>query len=137
MSGSFIRSGLISGRIFLQMNAVKYASAGYVGPYIYFLHPQMFLVTVGDWSLLAVLDVLYCVAGALVAMYLLATALTGWARGRLRREARGALLACSLAIVFTLHPAAVVAGLAAIVFVRRYGGNALRLHVGADSGGKD
>ncbi len=119
------------------LNGVKYASAGYVGPYIYFLHPQMFLVTVGDWSLLAVADVLYCVAGALIAMYLLAMALTGWSNGKLRREVRAVLLACSLAIVVTLHPAAVVSGFAAIVFLRSYSGQALLSHVEADHAKKD
>ena len=38
------------------LNAVKYASAGYVGPYVYFLHPQLFLVTVGDWSAASILS---------------------------------------------------------------------------------
>jgi TRAP-type uncharacterized transport system fused permease subunit len=69
---------------------------------------------------MAVADVLFCVAGALVAMYLLAMALTGWSNGKLRREARAVLLACSLIIVVTLHPAAVVVGFAVIVFLRRY-----------------
>ncbi len=102
------------------LNAVKYASAGYVGPYVYFLHPQLFLVTVGDWSATAVLYVLFCVAGALVAMFLLATAITGWCDGRLRREVRVFLLAWALAIVLTMHPAVVVAGLGLTIVLRRY-----------------
>ena len=66
-------------------------------------------------------------------MYLLAMALTGWSNGKLRREVRAVLLACSLAIVVTLHPAAVVVGFAAIVFLRRYSGKALDiLYIEAD-----
>jgi TRAP-type uncharacterized transport system fused permease subunit len=102
------------------INAVKYASAGYVGPYIYFLHPQMFLVTITDWNLLAALNVGYSVAGALCAMYVLALALTGWSDGTLRRPVRIVLGATSLLIVVTLHPAAVAAGIVFIVLLRRY-----------------
>jgi TRAP-type uncharacterized transport system fused permease subunit len=100
------------------LNAVKYASAGYVGPYVYFLHPQLFLVTVGDWSVTAVLYVLFCVVGALVAMFLLATAITGWCDGKLRREIRLLLLVWSLAVVVTMHPAVVVAGMGVTVALR-------------------
>ncbi|MCD6189087.1 MAG: TRAP transporter fused permease subunit, partial [Thermococcus sp.] len=41
------------------MNAVKYALAGYIGPYIYFTHPEMFLITVENWTATTVLQVLY------------------------------------------------------------------------------
>jgi len=101
------------------LNGVKYASAGYVGPFIYFLHPEMFLVTVSDWSPLVVGDVLFSIAGALVAMYLLALALIGWCGGTLSKAARGVFLACTLVIVLTLHPVAVVFGAAAILALRR------------------
>ena len=100
------------------LNGVKYASAGYVGPFIYFLHPEMFLVTVSQWSVLAVFDVLFSIIGALVAMYLLALALIGWCGGTLNRAARGVFLACTLSIVLTLHPVAVVLGAAAILALR-------------------
>jgi len=102
------------------LNAVKYASAGYVGPYVYFLHPQLFLVTVGDWSVTAVLYVLFCVAGALAAMFLLATAITGWCDGRLRREVRVVLVTWSLAIVITMHPVVVATGIVAAVLLQRF-----------------
>jgi TRAP-type uncharacterized transport system fused permease subunit len=109
------------------LNAVKYASAGYVGPYVYFLHPQLFLVTIGDWSLTAVAYVLYFIVGALIAMFLLATALTGWCDGILRREVRVVLLAAALAIVITMHPAVVIAGGAAVVVLRRYQRHMIRI----------
>jgi TRAP transporter 4TM/12TM fusion protein len=102
------------------LNAVKYASAGYVGPYVYFLHPQLFLVTVGDWSVATVAYVLYFIAGALIAMFLLATALTGWCDGKLRRLVRVLLLTCALVIVVTMHPAVVLTGAAAVVILRRF-----------------
>jgi len=113
------------------INGVKYASAGYLGPFIYFLHPQMFLVTVGEWSLLAAADVLYCVVGALGAMYLLAMALTGWSGGTLKPIVRVAFFLFSLVIAFTLHPVAVVGGVLVIAAVNRYRGNLAHiLHVG-------
>lgn len=102
------------------LNGVKYASAGYVGPYIYFLHPQMFLVTVADWDLVAAANVAYSLAAALCAMYLLALALTGWSEGPLRRGVRAVLAATCIVIVVTLHPAAVVTGIVFIVLLRRY-----------------
>ena len=117
---SYAGSALAKGDFWkTSLNAVKYASAGYVGPFIYFLHPEMFLVTVSDWSVLVVADVLFSIIGALVAMYLLALALIGWSGGTLTRVARGLFLACTLAIVLTLHPVAVVCGAGAIVAVRR------------------
>ncbi len=102
------------------LNGVKYASAGYVGPYIYFLHPQLFLVTVSEWNLVAVGNVLYSLAAALCAMYVLALALIGWSEGSLRRGVRAILAALSLAIVLTLHPVAVVIGIVFAVVLRRY-----------------
>ncbi len=102
------------------LNAVKYASAGYVGPYIYFLHPQLFLVTVGNWSPASVFYLVFCVTGALVAMFLLAMAITGWCDGRLRRVVRVVLLTWALAIVVTMHPVVVVAGTAAAITLWRF-----------------
>ena len=109
------------------LNAVKYASAGYVGPYVYFLHPQLFLVTIGDWSVTAVAYVLYFIAGALIAMFLLATALTGWCDGKLRRGVRVVLLACTLVIVITMHPAIVIAGAGITLALRRYQRHLIRI----------
>ena len=109
------------------LNAVKYASAGYVGPYVYFLHPQLFLVTIGDWSAMTVAYVLYFVVGALIAMFLLATAITGWCDGRLRREVRIVLLACVFGIVITMHPAIVIAGGAVVLALRRYHRHLIRI----------
>jgi TRAP transporter 4TM/12TM fusion protein len=67
-------------------NSVKYALAGYVGPYIYFTHPEMFLITVQAWDVMMVLKVLYYFLGAIVVMYLLAIAITGYYRKPLRNE---------------------------------------------------
>ncbi|MBN1152725.1 MAG: TRAP transporter fused permease subunit [Dehalococcoidia bacterium] len=102
------------------LNALKYASAGYVGPYVYFLHPQLFLVTIGDWSPATVAYILYFIAGALIAMFLLATALTGWCDGELRRVVRVVLLAFTFGIVITMHPAVVVTGAVITLLLLRY-----------------
>ncbi len=114
------------------LNGIKYASAGYVGPFIYFLHPEMFLVTVSDWNALAVFGILFSIVGALAAMYLLALALVGWSNGKLRLAVRVVCLACTLLTVLTLHPIIVVLGLI-VVFALRRSPSVLRplLHEGA------
>ncbi len=59
-------------------NSVKYALAGYIGPYIYFTHPDMFLITVNSWSFLTVIRILYYLVATVLVMYLFGVALTGW-----------------------------------------------------------
>lgn len=68
------------------MNAVKYALAGYIGPYIYFTHPEMFIITVKHWTTMTALQVLYDLSATLLVMYLLAIALTGWFGKHLRKR---------------------------------------------------
>lgn len=69
-------------------NAVKYALAGYIGPYIYFTHPEMFLITVSNWTIGAVLSIAYAIGATLLVMYALAIALTGWFKKKLGYEIR-------------------------------------------------
>ncbi len=69
-------------------NSVKYALAGYIGPYIYFTHPEMFLITVQNWDLFIVAKIIYYFLASLVVMYLLAIAITGYYRKHLRREVK-------------------------------------------------
>ncbi len=59
------------------INSVKYALAGYIGPYIYFTHPEMFLITVSEWTPQMALRVLYYLAATILIMYILAIAITG------------------------------------------------------------
>ncbi len=59
-------------------NSVKYALAGYIGPYIYFTHPDMFLITVQSWSFLTVIRILYYLLATILVMYLFGISLTGW-----------------------------------------------------------
>ncbi len=59
-------------------NSVKYALAGYIGPYIYFTHPDMFLITVTSWNVLTVIRILYYLLATILVMYLFGVALTGW-----------------------------------------------------------
>ncbi|AFK21674.1 TRAP transporter fused permease subunit [Pyrococcus sp. ST04] len=84
------------------MNAVKYALAGYLGPYIYFTHPQMFLITVKHWTLTTALQVIYYFAGTILLMYMLSIAITGWYNGRLKMPWRILMIAVALAST-TLH----------------------------------
>jgi len=102
------------------INAVKYALAGYIGPYIYFTHPEMFLITVPNWTPVAALRVLYYLAATLFVMYLLAIALTGFYKARLKGWVRGLVGAIGLAGV-TLNPVVIGLGIATWLGLKFYG----------------
>jgi len=97
-------------------NSVKYALAGYIGPYIYFLHPKMFLITVNSWSFSVALEIIYYLLATILVMYMLAVAITGYLRGKLKLWLRliiGALAfaAASLNIGIVLFSLALIGGL--------------------------
>ncbi|AIF68874.1 C4-dicarboxylate ABC transporter permease [Palaeococcus pacificus DY20341] len=102
------------------LNAVKYALAGYIGPYIYFTHPEMFLITVENWTLSTALTVIYDLAATLLVMYILAIALTGWFKKNLRTEIRGVLVIVGI-LSATLHPIPVAVGAAIVVALKVFG----------------
>ncbi|ANF23032.1 TRAP transporter permease [Thermococcus piezophilus] len=102
------------------MNAVKYALAGYIGPYIYFTHPEMFLITVAEWNLMMVLRVAYYLAATLFVMYLLAIALTGFYSTNLKKWIRAVFGVIGLAGV-TLNPIVIGAGVVAWLGLKLYG----------------
>ncbi|MDK2871995.1 MAG: hypothetical protein PWQ16_1347 [bacterium] len=62
-------------------NSVKYALAGFIGPYIYFSNPEMFLITVKTWDIYAVLKLLYLFLTTGLLIYMLGIAVTGYFRG--------------------------------------------------------
>ncbi len=95
-------------------NSVKYALAGYIGPYIYFTHPEMFLITVQQWDLLMVAKVLYYFLASLLVMYLLAIAITGFYKRHLRRELKVILGAIGISGA-TLHFVPIAAGVLALI----------------------
>jgi len=101
-------------------NAVKYALAGYIGPYIYFTHPEMFLITVQSWDVMSVLKVVYYFVASVVVIYLLAMAITGYYRGHIRNELRVLLGILGIAGA-TLHPIPIVLGICALLGLRLYG----------------
>ncbi len=93
------------------LNAVKYALAGgYIGPYIYFTHPEMFLITVSKWNPMMIGKVLYYLVATLFVMYLLAIALTGFYRTHLKPWIRGVVGILGLVGVTLNPPIAVGAG---------------------------
>jgi len=98
-------------------NSVKYALAGYVGPYIYFTHPEMFLITVENWTTTTALQVLYEFGATLLAMYLLAISLTGWFQKNLRKEVRAVIGAIGIAAA-SLNVIPVIIGVAVIIGLR-------------------
>lgn len=102
------------------LNAVKYALAGYIGPYIYFTHPEMFLITVQDWTVKTALTVIYDFGATLLVMYILAISLTGWFSVHIRKELR-VLLALVGLLSATLHPIPVGIGLAAVLGIKFFG----------------
>ncbi|ASJ06681.1 C4-dicarboxylate ABC transporter permease [Thermococcus pacificus] len=102
------------------MNAVKYALAGYIGPYIYFTHPEMFIITVQEWTARMALTVIYDFGATLLVMYILAISLTGWFGVHIRKELR-ALLAAVGVLSATLNPIIVGIGLAAVLAIKFLG----------------
>ncbi|WP_048096699.1 TRAP transporter fused permease subunit [Geoglobus ahangari] len=100
-------------------NSVKYALAGYIGPYIYFTHPEMFLITVQNWDLFMILKVLYYFLASLLVMYMLAVAITGHFGRPLRKEFKAiiGLLGVSGA---TLHVIPIALGAGALLGLRIY-----------------
>ncbi|KUH31679.1 C4-dicarboxylate ABC transporter permease [Thermococcus celericrescens] len=102
------------------MNAVKYALAGYIGPYIYFTHPEMFLITVSEWTPAMIIRVLYYLVATLFVMYLLAIALTGFYSTKLKSWMRGVIGILGLAGV-TLNPIVIGAGVVAWLGLKFYG----------------
>ncbi|WP_297499228.1 TRAP transporter fused permease subunit [Thermococcus sp.] len=92
------------------LNAVRYAVAGYIGPYIYFTHPEMFLITVKHWNLYTAGAVLYDLGATILVLYMLSVGFTGWLRGHLNKVYRIALIVTGLAAA-TLNVAIVGFGL--------------------------
>ncbi len=100
-------------------NSVKYALAGYIGPYIYFTHPEMFLITVQSWDLFMVLKVVYYFLASVVVMYLLAIAITGYYKKNLRRELKLILGAIGISGA-TLHVVPIALGFLTLLGLRFY-----------------
>ncbi|AMM54254.1 TRAP transporter permease [Pyrococcus kukulkanii] len=78
------------------LNAVRYAAAGYIGPYIYFTHPEMFIITVQEWSVKMVATVVYDLFATILVLYMLSIGLTGWLKGNLGKLERIALIVVAL-----------------------------------------
>ncbi len=102
------------------MNAVRYAVAGYIGPYIYFTHPEMFIITVKHWTLMTTVQVIYDLGATLLVMYLLSIALTGWFGKHLRKDVRGITGLVGL-LSATLNPIIVGAGVVTVVGLKLFG----------------
>ena len=101
-------------------NSVKYALAGYVGPYIYFTHPEMFLITVQSWNLEIVLEILYYFLAAIVVMYLFAVAITGFYRKPLKLWTKALLLTLGIAGA-TLNYIPIAIGILSLAVLRFFG----------------
>lgn len=102
------------------INSVKYALAGYVGPYIYFTHPEMFLITVENWTATIVLQILYDFGAALLVMYLLAISITGWFQKNLRKEIRAVIGVIGIAVA-SLNVIPVAIGVIVAIGLKLFG----------------
>lgn len=102
-------------------NGCKYALAGYLGPYIFFLHPEMFLITVETWNALIVLTIVFDLLAVVLVMYLLALAITGWSDGSLRMWIRIVLGIIGFIIMATLNYIIVIFGILLILALKFYG----------------
>ncbi|CAI1492000.1 TRAP-type uncharacterized transport system, fused permease component [Thermococcus nautili] len=92
------------------LNAVRYAVAGYIGPYIYFTHPEMFIITVKDWTPTMVGTVVYDLFATILVLYMLSVGFTGWLKGHLKTYYRIAIVVVAF-IAASLHPIPVAVGL--------------------------
>ncbi|WP_297509522.1 TRAP transporter fused permease subunit [Thermococcus sp.] len=99
------------------LNAVRYAVAGYIGPYIYFTHPEMFLITVKHWNLHTAGLVLYDLGATILVLYMLSVGFTGWLRGHLNKVYRIALIVTAFAAA-TLN--VVIVGLGLVLLLAGY-----------------
>ena len=100
-------------------NSVKYALAGYIGPYIYFTHPEMYLITVQSWNPMIAIRILYYFLATIIIMYLFAIAITGYFNKTLRKEIRVILGALGFAGA-TLHIIPVTLGVLTLVGLKIY-----------------
>jgi len=96
------------------LNAVRYAVAGYIGPYIYFTHPEMFLITVKEWHIGTVGLVLYDLLATILVLYMLSVGFTGWLKGHISKPYRIALIVVAFAAA-SLNPVIVGLGLVLIL----------------------
>jgi TRAP transporter 4TM/12TM fusion protein len=115
---SYAGSALAGGDFWkTSINAVRYAVAGYIGPYIYFTHPEMFLITVQHWNISTVLTVLYDLGATLLVMYMLSIAFTGWFGGHLKAVFR-LLLGFVALVAASLNVFVVAIGLVLVLVTR-------------------
>ncbi len=103
------------------INAVKYALAGYVGPYIYFTHPEMFIITVQHWTPEMAIKVIYYLLATIFVMYMMAVGITGHLKKAVPKAFRVILVALGV-LGATLNHFVIVAGLVTMVALYIYQG---------------
>lgn len=69
-------------------NSVKYAFAGFIGPYIYFYNPEMFLITIKSWDIFVVMKIFYLLIVTILVIYMLGVAITGYLNGKINLPLR-------------------------------------------------
>ena len=108
---NFFKTGLYAGML---------ALAGYLGPYMFALHPDLLLVTVKNWDLATIAAVLTNFASGVVGMYSLAAGITGYLRTPLPPYLRAIFIPLGVANVLInplQNPAVLLVNIAALTLV--------------------
>ncbi len=103
------------------INAVKYALAGYVGPYIYFTHPEMFIITVQHWTPEMIIKVVYYLLATIFIMYMMAVGITGHLKKAVPKVFRIVLVTLGV-LGATLNHFVIAAGLVTMAALYIYQG---------------
>ncbi|MCS7233656.1 MAG: TRAP transporter fused permease subunit [Synergistetes bacterium] len=88
-------------------NSVRYALAGFIGPYIYFLNPEMFLITIKTWNVMVILKILFLLSVTILMMYMLGVAVTGYFKGKINLLLRVVIGVLAL-VTSTLNPVLII-----------------------------
>lgn len=96
------------------INASKYALAGYIGPYIFFTHPEMLLITINEWNIEILSYIVYCYIATVLAIYLIAISIIGWLTKPLPKYVRIIFGALGI-LAISLNYITVIIGFTALV----------------------
>lgn len=96
------------------LNALKYALAGYIIPYIFVQHPEMLIVTVSEWTPERIYSLAIGIIAGIITILLLSSGIVGWLNGKLPLWARIILVVLGIASVTTMEPILIISIIAYI-----------------------
>lgn len=96
------------------INATIYGFAKYILPFVFVFSPTLLLVTVDNWSLREIAQLLYTVGSVLVIIHVASSGFVGWIWGyRVENKPLRALLVVTAIAAVTLNPIAVASAIIA------------------------